>query len=67
MSDVTCHKFGNKGHIHKECRSKGTGSSGKPAKKSTNELLKWFTKNPVVLDTKYIATSTMNCNKKYKL
>ena len=37
-SNVTCHKCGKKVHIHKYCRSKGTGSSGDPPKNSTNEL-----------------------------
>ena len=34
----TCHKCGKKGHIQKDCRSKGNGSSGNLSKKSTNEL-----------------------------
>ena len=37
-SDITCHKCGKKGHIQKDCRSKGNGSSGNSSKKSTNEL-----------------------------
>ena len=37
-SNVTCHKCGKKGHIHKYCRSKVNGSGGNPHKKSTNYL-----------------------------
>ena len=37
-SNFTCHKCGNKVYIQKDCRSKGTGSSGNPPNKSTNEL-----------------------------
>ena len=37
-SDTTCHKCGNKGHLKKDCRSKGNGFGGKPPKKSANEL-----------------------------
>ena len=47
-SDITCHKCGKKGHIHKYCRSKGNRSSGKSSKKSTNELPEWVTKKHVV-------------------
>ena len=37
-SDGKCHKFGKKGHIQKDCKSKGNGSSGNTPKKSINEL-----------------------------
>ena len=37
-SDTTCHKCGKKGHIQKDCRSKGNVSSGNSSKKSTNDL-----------------------------
>ena len=37
-SYITCHKCGKKGHIKKECRSTGNGSSGNTPKKSKNEL-----------------------------
>ena len=37
-SNLTCHKFDKKDHIHKYCRSKGTGSSGDSPKKSTNNI-----------------------------
>ena len=47
-SDITCHKCGKKGHIHKDCRSKGNGSSGNPPKKSTNKLTEWVTQKPVL-------------------
>ena len=66
-SDITCHKCGKRGHIRKNCRSKGNGSSGKSPKNSTNELLEWVTIKPVVSDTKYLTTSTMTrIKKKYK-
>ena len=39
-SDIICHKCGNKGHIQKDCRSKGNGSSVNTPKKSINELPK---------------------------
>ena len=37
-SDMTCHKCGKKGHIQKDCSSKGNVSGGNPPKKSINEL-----------------------------
>ena len=37
-SDITCHEYGKKGHIKKDCRSTVNGSSGNTPKKSTNEL-----------------------------
>ena len=37
-SDGKCHKCGKKGHIQKDCKSKGNGSSGNSLKKPTNEL-----------------------------
>ena len=37
-SDGKCHKCGKKGHIQKDCRSKGNGSSVNTPKKSINEL-----------------------------
>ena len=66
-SDITCHKCGKKGHIQKDCRPTGNGSSGNTPKNSTNELLEWVTKKTVVSDTKDLTTSTMTRNnKKYK-
>ena len=66
-SNVTCNKCGKKGHIKKYCRSKGTGYSDNPPKKSKYKLIEWVTNKPGVSDTKYIATSNMTCNnKKYK-
>ena len=66
-SDIICHKCGNKGHIQKDCRSKGNGSSGSTPKKSKNELPKWVTRKPVDSDTKDLITATMTRNnKKYK-
>ena len=35
-SNMTSHNCGKRGHIQKDYRSKRTGSSGKPYKKSTN-------------------------------
>ena len=52
------------GHIKKGCRSKGTVSSGNPPNNSTKDLLKWLTKNPVVSDTKDLATATIPRNNK---
>ena len=46
-SDGKCHKCGKKGHIQKDCRSKGNGSSGTTPKKSINELPEWVTRKPV--------------------
>ena len=37
-SDGKCHKCGKKGHIQKDCKSKGNGSGGNIPKKSMNEL-----------------------------
>ena len=37
-SNTTCHKFGKKGHLNKDYRSKVNGSVGNPPKKSVNEL-----------------------------
>ena len=66
-SDIICHKCGKKGHIQKDCRSKANGYSGNTPKKSTNELPEWFTRKPVVSDTKDLKTATMTRNnKKYK-
>ena len=65
-SDIPCHKCGKNGHIQKDCRSKGNGSSGNPPKKPTNELPEWVTRNPVVLDTKDPTTAnTARNNKKW--
>ena len=47
-SGITCHKCGKKGHIQKNCRSKGNGSSGNLSTKSTNEIPEWITKKTVV-------------------
>ena len=47
-SDITCHKCGKKGHIKKDCRPKGNGSSGNTPNKSTNELPYWVTMKPAV-------------------
>ena len=33
-SDITCHKFGKKGHIKKDCRSAVNGFCGNTPKKS---------------------------------
>ena len=63
-SDITCHKCGKKGHIQKGCKSKGNGSSNKLPKKSTNELLEWVNRKPIVSDTKDLTTATMNSNNK---
>ena len=63
-SDGKCHKCGKKGHIQKDCRSKGNGSSGKSPKKSTNDLSEWVTYRPVVSYTKDLITATMNRNEK---
>ena len=66
-SGITCHKCGKKGHIQKNCRSKGNGSSGNKPKKSTNELPEWVTRKPFVSDIKDLTTVTMiRNNKKYK-
>ena len=37
-SYMTCHKCGKKGHLRKDCRSKGNVSDRNPPKKSANEL-----------------------------
>ena len=60
----TCHKCGKKGHIQKDCRSKGNGSSGNKPKKSINELPELVTRKPVDSDTKDLTTSTMTRNDK---
>ena len=66
-SDGKCHKCGKKGHIQKDCRSKGNGYSGNTPKKSINELPEWVTRKPVDSDTKDLTTPTMTRNgKKYK-
>ena len=66
-SDINSHKCCKKGHIHKECRSKGNGSSGNSPKNSTNELTEWVTQKPVVSDTKCLTIANMTRNnKKYK-
>ena len=66
-SDITCHKYGKKGHINKYFKSKVNGSGGNPSKKSSNDLPEWVTKKPIVSDTKDLATSTINRKgKKYK-
>ena len=62
--DITCHTCGKKGHIQKDCRSKGNGSSWNSPKKSTNELPEWMTQKPVVSDTKHMIKSTINRNNK---
>ena len=49
-SYITCHKCGKKGHIQKDCRSNGNGSSGKSPKNSTNDLPEWMTMKPVFSD-----------------
>ena len=36
-SDGKCHKCGQKGHIQKDCKSKGNGYGGNTPKKSMNE------------------------------
>ena len=66
-SDGKCHKCGKKGHIQKDCKSKGNGSSSNTPKKSMNDLPEWVTKKPVDSDTKYLTTAIMTHNdKKYK-
>ena len=66
-SYITCHKFGKKGHIKKDCSSTVNGSNGNIPKNSINELTYWVTRKPVVSDTKYLTKATMNRNnKKYK-
>ena len=66
-SDIACHKCGKKGHIHKDCSSKGNVSSGKSPKKYINELPEWVTKKPVLSYTKDLTTANMNHNNnKYK-
>ena len=55
-----------KGHIQKDCKSKGNGSSGNTPKKSINELPEWVTRKPVDSDTQDLTTATMIRNdKKY--
>ena len=61
---MTCHKCGKKVHINKYCRSKVNESGGKPPKNSANKLPEWFTKKPVVSDTKYLATYIMTRKKR---
>ena len=64
---MTFDKCSKKGHTRKECRSKGTGSSGNPPRKSKSELPEWVTKKTVVSDTKDPATATrIQKNNKYK-
>ena len=58
-SGITYHKCGKKGHIQKDCRSKGNVSSGNPPNKSTNDLPEWVTKNPVFSYTKDLTTATI--------
>ena len=66
-SYVTCHKCGKKVHTKKECRPKGTGSSGNQPKKYENEIPEWVTKKPVVSYIEILATDTMaRNNKKHK-
>ena len=66
-SDKTCHNCGKKGHIQKDCKSKGNGSGGITPKKSMNELPEWVTTKPVDSDNQDLTTSTMTRNdKKYK-
>ena len=61
-SDKTCHKCGKRGHIQKDCRSKGNGSGGNPPKKSRNKIPELVTKKPFVSDTKYLTTATITRN-----
>ena len=64
----TCHKCVKRGHIKKDFRSKGNGSSGNPPNKSANELSGWVNRKPVVSYTKDLATATISImNNKYKL
>ena len=64
---ITCHMCGKKGHIQKDCRSKGNGYGWNSPKKSTNELPEWVNRKPVVSDNKYLTTSTITRNNnKYK-
>ena len=67
MSDGKCHKCGKKGHIQKDCKSKGNDSSGNTPKKSINELPEWVTRKPVDSVTQDLTIATMTRNdKKYK-
>ena len=61
---LTCNKCGKKVNIHKDCRSKGNGSSGNSPNNSTNEIPEWVTNKPVVSDTKDLTTTTMTQNNK---
>ena len=61
---MTCHKCSKKVHINKDFRSKGNGSGGNPPQKSANDIPEWVTNNPVVLDNKDFATSTITRNYK---
>ena len=61
-SDKSSHKCGKNVHFKKDFRSKVNGYGRNSPKKSANELTEWFTKKPVVSDTKYVATSTMTHN-----
>ena len=63
-SDGKCHKCGKKGHIQKDCRSKGNGSSGNTPKKSMNELPEWVTRKPVDSDNQDLTTAIMTRNNK---
>ena len=55
-----------RGHIKKDFRSTGNGSSGNTPKKSINELPEWVTRKLVDSDTKDLITATMTRkDKKY--
>ena len=63
-SDGKCHKWGKKGHIQKDCKSKGDGSSDNKPKKTINELPEWVTRKYVDSDNQDLTTTTMNRNDK---
>ena len=60
--NVTCYKYGKKGHIQKDRTSKLTSSSGNPPKNPTNKIREWVTKKPVVSDTTNLETVSMILN-----
>ena len=57
-SDRKYHNCGKKGHIQKDCKSKGNGSSDNKPKKSINELPEWVNRKPVDSDNQYLTTAT---------
>ena len=66
-SYVKFHKCVKKVHINRGFRPNVNGSSGDLSQKSIIELTEWVTNKPVVLDAKYLETSTIDhSHKKYK-